>query len=263
MSRFYLDDARTSFHRSGFPLTISLIVIKFLMMALSSFGVPLAMFFVFVAPQSWQQPWRALTYPFVAFDIMEVLFSGIALYFFAGSLERSWGTKTFAIFLAAISVATALGLTLGTVLSGGAINADSWLIVAAIVVAWGTINKFESVLLWFFPVQGRWLAVIDVAIIFFTYVVRFSFWMAICALAGCAASYLWVSNRVWYDVAYWTLRKRPKNNRPPNSAPRPQLAKTKRRHDDDFSWRDLNPFERIARAKRKKQFERLFEDDKK
>ncbi len=43
---------------------------------------------------------------------------------------------------------------------------------------------------------------------------------------------------------------------------RPKRSKTKRKHDDDFSWRDLNPFERIARARRKKQFERLFEDDK-
>jgi hypothetical protein len=84
--------------------------------------------------------------------------------------------------------------------------------------------------------------------------VRASFWLGICALAGCAASYLWVSNRGWSNVTHWTIRR---------PLPRSTQAKPKRKHDDDFSWRDLNPFERIARARRKKQFERLFEDEKK
>jgi Zn-dependent protease len=54
------------------------------------------------------------------------------------------------------------------------------------------------------------------------------------------------------------------NDRYQAYAPRPQKrqSRPKGRHDDDFSWRDLNPFERIARARRKKQFERLFEDEK-
>ena len=256
MSRYYLDDARTSWQRSGFPLTLSLIVIKFILMALYSFRVPVAELFTFTTPQDWQQPWRVLTYPFTAFDIMEVLFSGITLYFFAGSLERSWGTRTFALFLALVSVVTALGLTLGAFLAGiPAWRVDSWLIIAAIVVAWATINPFESVLLWFFPVQGRWLGVIDVAIIIFTHV-RVSPVLGVCALAGCGAAYLWVSQRAWGNVTHWTIR------RPTRRSPQTQQSSTRRHHDDDFSWRDLNPFERIARARRKKQFERLFEDDK-
>ena len=45
-------------------------------------------------------------------------------------------------------------------------------------------------------------------------------------------------------------------------AARTRTPRPRRPRDDAFSWRDLNPFERIARARRKKQFERLFEDDK-
>lgn len=52
----------------------------------------------------------------------------------------------------------------------------------------------------------------------------------------------------------------PRSSRPQRAAR--NAARPKRKHDDAFSWRDLNPFERIARARRKKQFERLFEDDK-
>lgn len=37
--------------------------------------------------------------------------------------------------------------------------------------------------------------------------------------------------------------------------------KPRNRRDDDFSLRDLNPFERMARARRRKQFARLIEED--
>lgn len=39
------------------------------------------------------------------------------------------------------------------------------------------------------------------------------------------------------------------------------LRRRKRPHDDRFRWSDLNPLERIARARRRKQFERLMRDD--
>ncbi len=45
----------------------------------------------------------------------------------------------------------------------------------------------------------------------------------------------------------------------PRSNPIPR--RTARPKDDQFSLRDLNPLERIARARRKKQFERLMKDD--
>ncbi len=42
----------------------------------------------------------------------------------------------------------------------------------------------------------------------------------------------------------------------------PKIKKHKRnRRDDDFSIRDLNPLEKMARARRKKQFERLMRED--
>lgn len=42
----------------------------------------------------------------------------------------------------------------------------------------------------------------------------------------------------------------------------PKAKRQKRnRRDDDFSIRDLNPFKKIARARRKKQFERLMRED--
>ena len=249
MSRYALDDTRTAWQRSGFPLTIGIIAAKFVMLVLTTLGVPLAAWLICMVPEAWSQPWRVFTYSWVSFDIMDVIFSGITLYFFGGSLERSWGTRTFAIFFAAISFITAAGMSLAAWWLHSSFFVASWLVVAALVVAWGMLNPFEKILFWFVPIEGRIVALIDVLIIFFTHV-QVSFVLALGALSGCAASYLWVKNRTWGNVTHWTIRR-------PARA-----AKPRRPRDDAFSWRDLNPFERIARARRKKQFQRLFEDDK-
>lgn len=257
MSRYHLDYARSSWQNSGCPLVIALIAVKFLVMVLFTFRVPAVEFLTFSAPFDWNQPWRALTYTFTSFNFSEVLFSGLTLFFFAGSLERAWGTRTFAIYLAAISVITALGITLGVWLAHiPAFPVQSWVVVAALVVAWGAINPFEKVLLWFIPVEGRWLAVIDVLFVFFSHVTASPI-LGVCALAGCGAAHFWLQNRSWRNVTHWTIRNTPRSSSPKRA------ARPKRKHDDDFSWRDLNPLERMARARRKKQFERLFEDDKK
>lgn len=72
-----------------------------------------------------------------------------------------------------------------------------------------------------------------------------------------------LSQRAWEDSQYspggYSLPR-------VSTAPRRSRARPRRKHDDDLSWRDMlrraNPLERIARARRKKQFERLFDDDK-
>ena len=89
----------------------------------------------------------------------------------------------------------------------------------------------------------------------------FNFWLLFLAYAGFMTCRTTLQNLpALADHAY------EQNDRYQAYAPRPtkqrQARPKGRRHDDDFSWRDLNPFERIARARRKKQFERLFEDDK-
>ncbi|HEX8552996.1 MAG TPA: site-2 protease family protein [Abditibacteriaceae bacterium] len=59
-----------------------------------------------------------------------------------------------------------------------------------------------------------------------------------------------LSEDAWRDSQY-TARAPGQKSRPRN------------KRDDDFSIRDLNPIEKIKRARRKKQFQRLFEDDDK
>jgi hypothetical protein len=134
---------------------------------------------------------------------------------------------------------------------------DNWLPLAALIVAWCMLNPNEEIRIWgIIPILAKWLALGEVLIIFFIYSNfggRMNLLLGMCALIGCAASFAWVRTRAWHDIhLYSSMPVR-----------QPKIKKKKVRRDDDFSWRDLNPFERIARARRKKQFQRLFEDEDK
>jgi Zn-dependent protease len=66
--------------------------------------------------------------------------------------------------------------------------------------------------------------------------------------------------REYSDAAYEAASySTPTYSTPRAKTPRPR--RPTRPRDDKFTLRDLNPFERIARARRKKQFERLMRDD--
>lgn len=83
-----------------------------------------------------------------------------------------------------------------------------------------------------------------------------SLWLLVLAFAGfttCRQTQMNLGE--FADATYETARYAT----PRRSASTPR--KKTRPRDDKFSLRDLNPLERIARARRKKQFERLMKDD--
>jgi membrane associated rhomboid family serine protease len=242
------------FYEGGYPLTKALIVASILTIIVTSLS-PMAMgLLAFNAPQSLSVPWTLLTYPLVTFDPIGLIFYGLMLWWVGSSLERSWGTRTFAIFFAALSVLSALGIALGTIVLGvGSVQVYYYLPLSALVVAWCALNpELEIRIYGIIPVLAKWVGVGTVLITFFTYA-RIHPLMGFFAIIGCAAAYYWIRMRGWRDSFSYAYR-----------APRPSTPKPKRApRDDAFSIKDLNPFERIARARRKKQFQRLFEDDEK
>jgi membrane associated rhomboid family serine protease len=116
--------------------------------------------------------WQPFTYPFVHTDFLSLLFDGLGLYFFAGSLERAWGTTRFLVFFFMSSVIVGLillGLWArsdhGPTLLG--LGPGIWL---AMIVAFATLNPFATILLMFIiPLQARWLAWITIAIEIFAF----------------------------------------------------------------------------------------------
>ena len=238
-----------------YPLTKWIIAINVFLLLASAF-FPVAQFVSFVAPTSWIFPWTALTYPLFSPDPIGLLFYGLLLWFVGGSLERSWGTRFYAIYFAAMSVITALGMSLGAWLYNAQFSLSYYLPLAALFLAWAMLNpNLEIRLYGIIPILAKWLALGQVLIIFFTHSSRAYPLLGFFALSGCAASYYWVRTRAWRDISLYSSM--------PNyttRAPKPKRTKRNRR-DDDFSIRDLNPLEKIARARRKKQFERLMDDD--
>ena len=118
--------------------------------------------------------WQPLTYPFVHMSggFLALLADCLALYFFAGSLERAWGTTRFIIyfFLSAVLVGAVLTPISAVtnqepVLSG--LGPGMWL---TMIVAFATLNPGATILLMFIiPLQARWLAWITIAVDIFAF----------------------------------------------------------------------------------------------
>ncbi|HOU94905.1 MAG TPA: rhomboid family intramembrane serine protease, partial [Polyangiaceae bacterium] len=95
-----------------------------------------------------------------------IFFSLLSLYFLAPSLERSWGSRRFLLFLVGASVASyglqALALLLLPASLGRRLAPEAWLgsmpLVEAIAIAWATSFRGRVVNLFFvLPVSSRGL----------------------------------------------------------------------------------------------------------
>jgi len=249
--------SRDFWHENNFPLTKLLLMINFVTMALFTFRVPIADWFVFVAPQSIARPWTALTYPLLSTSIISMLMNGLWLFFVAGSLERSWGTRFFSRFFVAMTLLGALSMVLAAfVLKTNAV-AENWLPLAALTVTFCTINPSMQINIWgILPVQAKWLAIGTAVITFFLYAQSHAHpLVGLFALIPCAAGYVWARVGTWGSLPlYAATRRAPRPSQPPRSTPGP-------RDDASLKRRTLNPFEWYARQRRKKQFERLMKDD--
>lgn len=267
--------------QTGFPFTVALMVLKLISLffttvpSLSAFLSHL----VFKAPDGVTTPWALLTYSFVTGGpFLSFLFDVGITYWFCSSLERSWGTKNFVQFFAAVTATTALSLAVGALLLRTNFFADDLLPVAACALAWGLVNAEERVSLYFIPMRGIHMAIIAVGYVMFQFagqqppvapapngaLTRVAFetagwWAVPFALVGCGLAWLWVRNS--WQYGFGTLlpgvasraARRPNLRIVPPREPKPK--------DDRFTLRDLNPLEWFAKRRRRKQFEKLMRDD--
>lgn len=222
------------------PVTWALIIANGLTFLLGFMGSGfLETALVFATGTVRQQPWTLLTYPLVAGGyIFWVLLSAYILWLFGGSLERAWGSRQYAVFLALVAVTSALGLELGSMLTGRhALLAGVGLPLASIVVVWATMNPSEILLAYFvIPIQARWLGLI---VLVFT-VFSFSFPLGIFALAGPAA-------------AVWFLRW----GRYGQILPRQKRSPSRRAQAREQDRLSLNPIVWFRRWRQRRRFRRL------
>ncbi len=194
----------------------------------------------FVAPRARAAPWTVLTYPLVGTGgALGVLLGGYMLWVFGGSLERAWGRRDYVRFLGLVTAAPALALWAGGLAIGRpVVLAGPWLLLAAAVVAWTTVNPAERLLAFFvLPVQARWLGLVAAVLVFFS----LPFPMGAFALAGCGVAR-------WYAASGRV-----------GLAPRARVRlhgrlASRHREEPPVGW---NPIERLRRWRRRRQVARL------
>lgn len=139
------------------------------------------------------RPWSWLTYPLVTVDFIRLLFGCLWFYWCGGTLERAWGSRNFAVLLAAFTVISVFGLAIGSFLFDTPATLAGFLLpTASLIVAWAAMDPDEEIRFYgIFPVKLKFLALIDVLIVYFSYGMGqplFGFF----ALLGPLAAYLYV-----------------------------------------------------------------------
>jgi membrane associated rhomboid family serine protease len=177
----------------GIPATMTLIianVITFFLIA----GLPvlrLGEWLGFATPHWPRYAWTLLTWPLVGIGHPLHLVFGIGwAYMFAGSLERSWGTRPFATFLVATAALTAFTMWLGSLLVGPGAVAGLWAATGAAVVAWSVVNSREQVNFFFLPLPAPVVGALGAAIVWYEAgPINSNPLLGLFALSGCVAAY--------------------------------------------------------------------------
>lgn len=152
---------------------------------------------VFASPYALARPWTVLTWPLVSDgDLFGLLFGSLWMYWIGSSLERAWGTRAFAGFLAATTVLTALTTWIGSLVLGApAVLLGLYLASTAPTVAWCLINRRETIVIYFVvPVPAPILGWLTMG--FTWYAVSRSGGhplLGLFALSGAAAAWWWVT----------------------------------------------------------------------
>ena len=166
----------------------------------------------------WRRPWGFLTYPLVTPNLLGLLLADYWLWIVGGSLERSWGSRSFAKLFAGVTAATSVGVWLGSFLLGALglepvlyVELSSlWLPLAGLTVAWCLLNPEQIVLLGFvLPIPGRVLMWLTIAFVYFGFAMGYRApWLAFFALSGVGVAYAYTRRRLH-------ARPRPRVPRPP------------------------------------------------
>lgn len=205
----------------------------------------------FVTSTALSSPWTAFTYPLVGSygsaegAVFSLLFACYWLWIAGGSIERSRGSRAFAVFFAQISALTALGVYIGAQLTGVVVSISGlWVPLAALTVAFAMINPEQVILLMFvIPIKLKYLAVISAAALLVSLAQHHTL-VGICSLLGCGFAYWQVKTRRHYS-GYSRRRAGPE-----------VLRVYERERPSDW----FNPLKWLRRRSERKRLRKLFEN---
>ena len=167
------------------------------------FGI-LAGFIVLDPLNGFFKPWTLVTYPLFNGGVREffsIIFGIIWLWFVGGSLERSWGSKTYGLFLFLTTLVTGVFMSLLSFIHLGPdiYIYGLWLPLAGLTWAWAEIEPDRELLFWgIIPLKARWLAWISAVTTFFNFFRGNSLLgqilSGLAAVSGIAIAYLFTGN---------------------------------------------------------------------
>jgi membrane associated rhomboid family serine protease len=196
------------------------------------------------------RPWSFITYPFIGHvgpnAAIEVVFVCMWLWGIGGSVERDLKPAKYLGVWFIFSVLCASALLIAALLLH--IHGDlygAWIPVSAITVIWGTRNPTATILLMFvIPIQGKWLAWLSAALVFFSTEPQ----LAPFAAAPLFLAYLFAANKIpfaLYTAGY-----------------APAAKKTERYNKSYYEEVRKREKEREDRDRLRKLFEDSVNDDK-
>jgi len=208
--------------------------------------------FLGFAPSVWlHQPWSLLTYPFLVTSLLSLVFEGFWLYIVGGMLERSWGSRNFAVLFFIWTAICGVVLLPVYYLTGGKIDvslASLTLPNVCLTVAWAALDPDMELLFYgLIPVRAKWVALISVGYVFFTWGYAYGVPMSLLSLAGPAA-------------AFYYVRKMPRLNlgfRAPRAASPPRRRAPLLREDAGPDRERVNRINPFAKKNEQQEIERL------
>lgn len=250
------------FFKGHMPVTMALIainVISWFSAATLHGNDPFTNWLAFLSPAFPERFWTIVTWPLVgAGHPINLLFACLWAWWVCGSLERSWGSNTFALFFAAVSALMALSVAIGTRLLGlPALLMGLWMAVAAPTVAWCAINRREVVNFWgMLPVPAPFVGVLAVVLVWYEVGPPL---LGLFALSGCAAAYWYAMNGRYLYQGY-ARRGRPwdrpaSSSRGPSGGPNLHLREFDRESSGGFS-----PLKWYRDRQQRRKLEKLFKE---
>lgn len=156
-------------------------------------------------------PIQIITYAFIQYDFIQLLFNVLAIWLFGYQIEQYWGTKRFAIFIGVTLIGTAVAhMLLGSQFAFGMSG-----LVFALLLAFGMMWPEREVYLLLppIPVKAKYLVMIYAGIMFLSLLSsRGNFLSHLAYLAGPLCGYLLIQ--------FW--RGKPPFNKKPNKKINPK-----------------------------------------
>jgi hypothetical protein len=247
-------DIQRFFNRGGTPITLIVIVANLVtFFAFAGWGGhDISRFIRFFTPDWPRYVWTALTWPLSGAYMppLNLLCAAGWFYLFASSLERSWGSRNFAVCLCGVSILMAISVWAASFVLGIGELVGLWVLAGAVTVAWAAVNRREVVNIWFLPVSAPILMIIGAAMVWYHGGAGYGNPMiGLVALVGCAAAY-WFATKGRHLLTSFGVESRSaygSRNAPRRGGPR----------DSKPDPLGLN---RLLRGRREREEERRLED---